>query len=318
MGLLDRFRRRGPALTDDQRARLSRIVNPQQRQALLDALASGEEIPDYAWTPISAEIDPQALLAQVRAQFKESSAARVTQELEETADALRLRATLDTCYLAPPQECEVATQATRFTPLVVWGTFNPFGPTVNYLTLVDVPDRDEQLLLQRMLQPPMTEISVAIGLLPDAVTASVAGLMSTLRRLFTDNGTAEHPLVAGLPTHVMPPGSRLAMEHVRELFWLVAPLSSNGEDLDARTAALLRHKGDPWKRASEEIQAGHWIGQMASEDDEGKPNATQNRATSSSPTPEQFARWWTAVTDPEHVRSEQEAMTSWDGSRFVR
>jgi hypothetical protein len=94
MGLLDRFRRRGTALIDDQRARLSRIVNPQQRQALLDALASGEEIPDYAWTPISADVDTLALLAQVQAQFKESSTARVTEELVEAADALRSRATL--------------------------------------------------------------------------------------------------------------------------------------------------------------------------------------------------------------------------------
>jgi hypothetical protein len=52
----DRFRGRGPALTDEQRTRLSRIVNPQQRQALLHALARGEEIPEFAWHPIPATL----------------------------------------------------------------------------------------------------------------------------------------------------------------------------------------------------------------------------------------------------------------------
>jgi hypothetical protein len=56
MAWFDRVRRRGPGLTDEQRARLSRIVNPQQRQALLDALARREEIPEFAWHPIPATL----------------------------------------------------------------------------------------------------------------------------------------------------------------------------------------------------------------------------------------------------------------------
>jgi hypothetical protein len=311
MGLLDRFRRRGPALTAEQRARLSRIVNPQQRQALLDALASGEDIPEYAWTPISSKLDPTSLAAlveQARDQLQRQSTASVDEELERAADSLRPEATATTHYLVPPQECEMAALASRFTPLVGWGIFNPFGPTTSYLALLDVPDRDDRLLLQRM-QHPLTQRATLVGLLP----ATVSDLMPTLRQLFRQNGAPEHSLVAGLPSHILvPPGSPLELEQVRELFWLVAPLSSDAAYLDGVTASLLRHKGNPWERASEGVRAA--LGQF------GRPSRDEaveasDPAAPSGPNPAQFARWWAAVTDSEHVQSELAAMPSaWEGA----
>ena len=41
-----------PYVTPEQRARLALIENDDQREALLDAIAKGEEIPDFAWTPL--------------------------------------------------------------------------------------------------------------------------------------------------------------------------------------------------------------------------------------------------------------------------
>jgi hypothetical protein len=43
-------------LTADQRERLKHITNPKQRERLLQAIAGGEEIPDYAWEPVSEEL----------------------------------------------------------------------------------------------------------------------------------------------------------------------------------------------------------------------------------------------------------------------
>jgi hypothetical protein len=316
MGLRDRFRRRrGPALTNEQRARLDRIVNPQQRQALLESIANGEDIPDYAWTPIPEDLDPRALVAGIRDEFKEWSARRIKQELVEAADALRPHTTADPSYLASPRECPMATMATRFVPLMGWGIFNPFGPTVSYLALIEVPDRDEQLLLQRM-QHPMTEDAVVVGLLPTALAASATGLLPTLHRLFGANGTPEHPLVGGsLPTHVvLPPGSPLVVDQVKELFWLVASRVSDGADLDAATAELLRHKGSPWERTSQAVRAAlERVGHTRAKENE--PGSNQDPVASARPSREQFARWWAAATDPEHVRSELEALPSaWEGA----
>ena len=60
MGLFDWFRRRRP--TREQEARLAGITNPQQRAALLKAVADGDVIPEYAWDPVPGEFDTFTLL----------------------------------------------------------------------------------------------------------------------------------------------------------------------------------------------------------------------------------------------------------------
>ena len=57
MVIFNFFRRKRPALTKDQERKLATIPNPQQRQALLTAIAKDEEIPDYAWHPIPKDFD---------------------------------------------------------------------------------------------------------------------------------------------------------------------------------------------------------------------------------------------------------------------
>jgi hypothetical protein len=59
-GLVDWFRRR--RFTSEHEARLAGITNPQQRAALLKALAEGDVIPKYAWDPLPTEFDTFALL----------------------------------------------------------------------------------------------------------------------------------------------------------------------------------------------------------------------------------------------------------------
>ncbi len=48
-------------LTAEQRERLKHITNPKQRERLLQAIAAGEEIPDYAWEPVTEELVDAAL-----------------------------------------------------------------------------------------------------------------------------------------------------------------------------------------------------------------------------------------------------------------
>ena len=71
-GFLDRL----PVLTDEQRERLARIVNVDQRRALVSALTHGEDIPDYAWTPVppkTPEFDAmiEGLATEIRDRFGE-------------------------------------------------------------------------------------------------------------------------------------------------------------------------------------------------------------------------------------------------------
>lgn len=59
MGLFDWLMRRRP--TAEQEQRLLQIKNPLQRKALHAAIAKGEDVPMYAWTPIPENIDSLAL-----------------------------------------------------------------------------------------------------------------------------------------------------------------------------------------------------------------------------------------------------------------
>lgn len=71
MGLFDHFKKRRP--TREQLKRLSRITNPQQREALLKAIARAEEIPAYAWDPLPADFDTVAFYRRVQESLRASS-----------------------------------------------------------------------------------------------------------------------------------------------------------------------------------------------------------------------------------------------------
>jgi hypothetical protein len=59
MGLFDWLIRCRP--TAEQEQRLLEVKNPLQRKALLAAIEKGEDIPMYAWAPISENTDPLAI-----------------------------------------------------------------------------------------------------------------------------------------------------------------------------------------------------------------------------------------------------------------
>jgi len=50
----------------EQLQRLATITNPQQRQGLMAAIESGEEIPEHAWTPLPPHVNCDAIFRDVR------------------------------------------------------------------------------------------------------------------------------------------------------------------------------------------------------------------------------------------------------------
>jgi hypothetical protein len=78
------MRKRRP--TKEQEKLLSRISNPQQRRALVNAIEEGEEIPNYAWTPIPEGTDTEGIAN--RLQQKLADVRRRCQEEGTTLEAL--------------------------------------------------------------------------------------------------------------------------------------------------------------------------------------------------------------------------------------
>jgi hypothetical protein len=106
MSFFDRFFARKRRPTKEQERLLSRISNPQQRRTLLRAVEEGEDIPSYAWTPLTEQQLGDLSGITNNLQQKLADVRRRCQEEGTTLDALiefdpegAARATSDTDLL---------------------------------------------------------------------------------------------------------------------------------------------------------------------------------------------------------------------------
>lgn len=313
MGIFDRFRKRKPTrqLTREQAERLYRIRNPQQLQALLRAIDQGEDIADHAWEPLPENLDTVAVRRQFREHLRAAEAAEparpgIPAEISGCAQTLRATATAASGYLGAPVECPALGSADAFTPLLAWAYFNPFGPTLCSLHLVEVPDTRERIIFFRWLNPFATG-ATAYGLLPEAVAQDAQRVLSILMPLLRDGSDDRPRLMASLPTHVrVLAESPLAERQVKELV-LAAATGSDASALSVTIHSLRTHQGDPWARTAVETkEAFASLGQdMESSSEAMAPPATRA----------QLEDWWALVTDPAHVQSEvRELPRAWQGA----
>jgi hypothetical protein len=317
MGFLDRLRRRRP--TSEQEARLARITNLQQRAALLKAIVDGDTIPEYAWEPLPTEFDTVTLIRRARqaaatanvsvvepapSEGSRPSGDDVDRQIVRCADMLRPTATAATDYLSASIDCAVLPSARVFTPLLAWAFFNPFGPTICALHLIEVPGTREQLAFFRSLNPFATS-ATARGLVPEAVAQDTPHLVSILKRLFSGDETP----MPNLPTHVrLLPESPLNPSQAKAIILLSAK-ATDSQALAVTIERLKTYKGDPWKRTA--VERDEAFARI-------RPGAVQTSpsAVSGGPATEaQLERWWALATDPDHVRSEVDQLPrAWDGA----
>jgi hypothetical protein len=317
MGFFDRFRRR--RATPEQEARLARITNPQQRATLLKALADGDTIPEYAWEPLPTEFDTVAFLRRadkaaatrrvpvVEAAPSEAShpsADDVDREIVRCAEMLRPTATAATGYLSASIDCQALASARVFTPLLAWAFFNPFGPTLCALHLVEVPGTREYVIFLRSLNPFATS-ATAHGLLPAPVGQDTPQLVSILRRLFSGEETP----MPNLPTHVrLLPESPLNASQAKTII-LSSAKATDSQALAVTIQRLKTYKGDPWKRTA--VERDEAFARIRP----GGVDASAAAVGGGPATEAQFEQWWVLATDPDHVRSEVDQLPrAWDGA----
>lgn len=236
-----------------------------------------------------------------------SAGALTAQELDKMlhqyANTARKTSTQSSLYLSQPiPHSEAAAQAIRFTPLAAWGIFNPFGPTVTSLFLIEVPTSQEQLLFLRMLHP-FSPFAVIYGLLPKQVAQDEGQLRKTLQRLFEINGSKEYPLMNDLPSLIKEiKESPISVTVLKELFFHVA-VSLRGQNLGETCDLLKKFKGDPWGRAKLEFSSAL------------KRERPRQAGILNTVTRPQYEEWWSLVTDPAHVAiEEKELRRAWEGA----
>jgi len=184
-------------------------------------------------------------------------------------------------------------------PIVHWGWFNPMGPTLSALFLIDMPGDSEQLLCSCALHP-FSPSAAVYGLIPCGDRAAIS---QALECLFADNGTSDHPLLSSLPSYVLlRPQSPVPPDELENLFFAAAQ-QAMPEDVDARCDLLERYKGQPWEREAPE--------RIFSAALAGEGDATHTAPLSR----EQFDRWWSLVTDGQHIETEMSQLgAAWEGA----
>jgi hypothetical protein len=202
--------------TKEQLERLALIPDPDQRQTLLAAIQRGEDIPEYAWKPIDMRLldDPRiASLHTELADYARDSNRDLSEVIasmdpvtliQHFAQRARLAATKESGFLCSPPFVvrPFLEESPSCTGLSVWGIFNPYGPTLWGLVLIDVPGKGESLLYSVVLNP-FYRKDVVYGLLP--LQLALDELTVILRRLFHSHAMGPHALMPDcLPSFVIP------------------------------------------------------------------------------------------------------------------
>lgn len=303
-------RKRKPS--SEQLERLSQITNEARREALLQAIQTGEEIPDYAWNPIPEDVDPQSVLLSIVQYVVDT----FRTGLNACAEKARLSADPSSHYLCDAFD---AAEVSRFLvvtfqsghtdgmylQLMRWGYFNPFGPTTVTINLSPVSAKENLLTMQ--VDHPFRSQAIVYGLLPGKRELDPA-----LRLLFERNGSRDWPLFIDFPSHVVEvSGAPVSIDQVKELVF-AAVQSIDASELDAWCELLQRHRGKPWDRAGIEVQRALSRPEVTKALADIKAGYSSMPASEPTPpvrvTRSQFERWWELVTDRRHVKVEVSEM----------
>ena len=202
-------------LTEEQLKRLASIPDLRQRQILMAAIERGEDIPEYAGKAIDTRLLDDPRVASLHATLVEhawnsnldlseviASMDPVTLA-EHYAQRARPTATKQSGFLcSPPFSVRPFLESPSCTGLLEWGIFNPYGPTLWGLVLIDVPRKEESLLYSVMLNP-LDRKDVVYGLIPHGLTLDEITVI--VRQLFHCHHADPHALMPDcLPSFVMP------------------------------------------------------------------------------------------------------------------
>ncbi len=136
------------------------------------------------------------------------------------------------------------------TDLVSWGIFNPFGPTMSSLVLVNSPETKEYFIF-RHWNNPTSQAREIFGLIPEAVFKNKSWLVIILDQLFVQFNSE---ILGDPPTYVkFYRNAPIDQKDIKGMFFQA--LKTLDHEEFKRTCNLLEtFQGDPWQRASAELK----------------------------------------------------------------
>lgn len=307
--------------TNEQLERLALIPDPEQRQVILEAIQRGEDIPEYVWRPINRKLQEDPQFKSLHAELLEYAwrSGRDMSEVIASMDPVTLvqhfaqrarhSATKESGYLCsdpfvvPP----FLEEAPSCRGLVVWGIFNPYGPTLWGLVLIDVPGKGESLLYSVMLNP-FNRKDEVYGLLPKGLT--VDEITVIVRQLFHSHATGPHALMPDcLPSFVLPLKGR------EDLFCQGLSQITSAQ-VKATCARIQRKPNDPWGVASEDPEKSYAAAMALMRDRKAGELKHHNPKTADQPASHgELQAWLDLVRTKEHLWAYLDQLPhAWNGA----
>ena len=307
--------------TKEQLERLALIPDPEQRQVLLEAIQRGEDIPEYVWRPINRKLQEDPRFKSLHADLLEH-AWRSDRDMSEVIASLnpvmlvhhfaqraRHSARKESGHLCaePFVVRPFLEEAPSCAGLVVWGIFNPYGPTLWGLALIEVPQMGEHLLYLAMLNPFHREDRV-YGLLPSRLSADE--LDTVLRRFFQRHARGPFALMSeSLPSFVILRYTHGDWHHGGQVF-REGLTHIPADDFVQFCKDETKCPNDPWGVASlERARAFEELGKARAE--KGPPQEVAQRKV----TANELQAWWDIASKEEHAAAYINPMFSaWQGA----
>jgi hypothetical protein len=192
--------------------------------------------------------------------------------------------------------------------LFAWGIFNPYGPTLSILSLLNHDDSDASLVHNRMLNP-FSRTSEVVAVVEKGITQEA--LTEFLADAFAQNEIGESCLVGGLPSFLLFGKTQDTVELCLNCFQShVAENDRMSEILDG-LETYRKYPGNPWDRATGDQK--HALRRFVAEKAGDSLPADSN--ASSEFDADLFVAWAEYILTDEHRLPEMQGFfQAWEGS----
>jgi len=199
-------------------------------------------------------------------------------------------------------------QSCKPTELFAWGIFNPYGPTLSILSLLNHDESDASLVHNRMVNP-FSQTSQVVAVVDKGITQEA--LTELLSDAFAQNEFGESCLVGGLPSFLLFGQTRDTADLCLNCFQShVAANDRMAEILDG-LETYRKYPGKPWDRATgdQERALRRFVAEKAGESLPADSNASSEFDA------DQFVAWAKYILSDEHRLPEMQGFVqAWEGS----
>jgi hypothetical protein len=171
-------------------------------------------------------------------------------------------------------------------PLFCWGIFNPMGPTISFIGLLEDPAEKIELIFYRSFNP-FSQSNFIVGACDWDVTIDQLPL---LEELFETNGNDEFLITNSLPTFFINLDDSMD-KMIDPLLWIV--YQNSEEDLKEQIELINSNLGKPWDRASVAMNSA--LKSIISK---------ENKSGGFDPNKDDFTEWFDLIQSDEHFNPE--------------